>query len=167
MKHIVPVDILKQIQSHLSQLNQNLCVIESCTGGLLSFWLSYLAHSSRYFKGALVPYSTDIKIKKLGLSKKTLQKQGLVTQDCAKHLAESGKTFFCSDWAISLTGIAGPAQGDLGESVGTVAFAVCSSNMTSSVTKLFKSNNRNDIRYQAALFALEFLLIKLESKLIN
>ena len=157
---MTPVKTLGQIQKHFLDKEQSLCVAESCTGGLLSFWFTSLAGSSKYFKGGLVSYAADIKIKKLGLDPKKVKKEGLVTKNCAESMAHGVKKFFQADWALSTTGVAGPARGSLGEPLGTVAFSVVSKNLTRSVIKTFEGPERQDIRHQASLFALDFLLFE-------
>ena len=154
----IPIQSLAKIQKHFIKAGESLCAAESCTGGLLSFWLTYLPDSSKYFKGGLVSYQTEVKIEHLGLQAGKIKKEGLVTKDCALSMAQGVKNLLKTDWAISITGIAGPSEGDLGESVGKVAFAFNSKQTNKSIIKHFKGPKRKDIRHQAALFALDFLV---------
>ena len=154
----LPLESLKKIHNYFIDTDQSLCVAESCTGGLLSVWLTHLPNSSKYFKGGLVSYSTEIKITKLGLDPEKVEKEGLVTENCAKSIAQGVKHFFNADWAISITGIAGPSEGVLGEPVGKVAFSLSSQLLTKNSIKHFEGPKRQDIRHQASFFALDFLI---------
>ena len=157
---MIPIKTLKQIQKHFLLTGQSLCVVESCTGGLLSFWLTHLPDSSKYFKGGLISYMTEVKVEKLGLDPKKCEREGLVTKNCAESMAQSVRDFFKADWAFSTTGVAGPAKGSLAEPVGKMAFSVVSKNFSKSLVKTFEGPKRQDLRYQASLFALDFLLFE-------
>ena len=153
-----PVHRLKTIHERFISSGESLCVAESCTGGLLSFWLTHLPDSSKYFKGGLVAYQTEVKIERLGLDAEKIKKEGLAAEYCALSMAQGVKNIFKADWAVSITGIAGPSQGDSGESVGTVAFSLCSQAGHKSSIKRMEGPKRKDIRHQAAFFALDFLI---------
>ena len=154
----LPLDFLKKIHNYFIDTKQSLCVVESCTGGLLSFWLTHLPHSSQYFVGGLVSYATQVKIKELGLDPKQIEEQGLVTKSCASSMAQGVKNRLKTSWALSITGIAGPSKGALGEPVGKVAFSLHSPFENKSIIKHFKNLNRKDMRHQATLFSLDFLI---------
>ena len=153
-----PIDSLKTIHKHFISAGESLCVAESCTGGLLSFCLTHLPGSSKYFKGGLVSYRTEVKLDCLGLCEEKIKKEGLVTEDCALSMAQGVKKLLKADWAISITGIAGPSKGVLGEPVGKVAFSLSSPSANQSLIKQFKNPDRKDIRHQATFFALDFLI---------
>ena len=153
-----PVNSLKKIHGYFMDTNKSLCVAESCTGGLVSYWLTHLPDSSKYFKGGLVSYREEVKIKVLGLNVKKIKKEGLVTKDCALSMAQAAKKLLKADYALSVTGVAGPSPGTLGEPVGQVAFALCLPKKTQSSIQYFKGPTREDIRYQSAIFALNLLI---------
>lgn len=153
-----PLSRLKKIQNYFLSSRQSLAVAESCTGGLLGFWLSHLPGSSQYFKGGIISYQTELKIKLLGLCENQIQEKGLVTEDCALSMAQGVKKLLKSDWALSTTGIAGPALGELGEPVGKLAFGLNGPDRNKSQIEHFPGPKRQDIRHQAALFALDFLI---------
>ena len=157
-----PLHSLKKIHKYFTNSEKSLCAAESCTGGLLSFWLTHLPGSSKYFKGALVSYKTEIKIAQLGLEPEKIKKEGLATKHCALSMAQGVKRLLKADWALSVTGIAGPDKGDLGEPVGTVAFSLISDFSSKSSIQKFKGPERKDIRHQSALFALDFLISELK-----
>ena len=103
-------------------------------------------------------YSTEVKIAHLALNPEQTAKKGLVTKDFAESMAQGVKNFLQVDWALSITGIAGPTWGTLGEPVGKVAFCVCFPDGKKSAVKYWPGLNRQDIRRQSALFALDFLI---------
>lgn len=157
-----PLDSLQKIHNYFIYSGENLCLAESCTGGLLSFWLTHLPDSSKYFKGALVSYREEVKIAKLGLCKEKIKTEGLVTEDSALSMAQGVRKFLKTDWAISVTGVAGPSKGALNEPVGKIAFSLSSRIVNKSLIKYFEGSGREDIRHQAALFALDFLISELK-----
>ena len=154
----IPYQRLGMIHDYFMDTKEQLCAVESCTGGLLSFWLTALPGASSYFKAGIVTYQTEIKQKELGLSDQVMRTQGLVTESTAKNMAQSVKLKWSSDWVISTTGVAGPSQGELGENVGKIAFSICSPQQEKSALKQFYDTDRQNFRYKASLFALDFLI---------
>lgn len=153
-----PSDSLKKIHQIFIASGESLCAAESCSGGLLSLWLTHLPGASKYFKGALISYQTEAKVGLLGLDPEKIKKEGLVTEDCARSMAQGVKNLLKADWALAITGVAGPSAGNLGEPVGKVAFSLSSPLSQKSLIKQFKGPDREDIRRQSALFALDFLI---------
>ena len=153
-----PVHLLKRIHEYFCDSSESLSVAESCTGGLLSFWLTALPGASQYFKGGIVAYQTAVKVEQLGLSIEKIKQEGLVTKNCVLFMAQSVKKKFKSDWALSTSGIAGPSKGERGENVGKIAFSVCSPCSEKSIVKQFDNTDRQTLRYKASLFALDFLI---------
>lgn len=153
-----PIHLLKIIHEYFCNSGASLSVIESCTGGLLSFWLTELPGSSQYFKGGITAYQTDVKVNLLGLSRQKIEQEGFVTQNCVLSMARSVKNKFQSEWSLSTSGITGPSKGKRGENVGKIAFAVCSYSSEESIVKQFNDINRQSLRYKASLFALDFLI---------
>ena len=153
-----PKNLLKAIHKYFCDTDESLCVAESCTGGLLSFWLTEMPGASQYFKGGIVAYQKEIKVEQLGLSAQQIKQKGLVTQNCVLSMAQGVKKKFRSNWALSTSGIAGPSKGERGENVGKIAFSVCSPRAEKALVKQFNDTNRQNLRYKASLFALDFLV---------
>ena len=153
-----PIHLLKRIHRYFYDSGESLSVTESCTGGLLSFWLTELPGASQYFKGGITAYQTAGKVELLGLSVQKIKQEGLVTENCVSSMAQGIKKIFKSDWTISNSGIAGPTKGERGENVGKIAFSVCSPETQKSIVKQFNNANRQILRYKASLFALNFLI---------
>ena len=154
----IPYKRLGLIHDYFMDTKEQICTVESCTGGLLSFWLTALPGASQYFKGGLVSYKMEIKKKELGISDQIMRVQGLTTAHMAQSMAQSVKLKWSSDWAISTTGVAGPQPGKLGENVGKIAFSVCSPHGEKSLVKQLYDTYRHNFRYKASLFALDFLI---------
>ena len=157
-----PIHLLKSIHKYFYDSGESLSVAESCTGGLLSFWLTELPGASQYFKGGITAYQTAIKVEQLGLSAQKFKQDGLVTKECVSFMAQGIKKKFKSEWALSTSGIAGPSKGERGESIGKIAFSVCSPSSEKSIVKQFNDTSRQVLRYKASLFALDFLISEFE-----
>lgn len=105
----------------------SLALAESCTGGYLSHLLTSYAGASEFFKEGIVTYSNESKISRLGVSPQTLQEFGAVSQEVAQEMALGVQKNLQTDYAIALTGIAGPGGGSPEKPVGTVHIAIASS----------------------------------------
>ena len=118
-------ETLEASVSNLLKAN-NLCLAtaESCTGGKISQVLTEIAGASAFFKGAIVPYDTNIKVDVLGIERNLIENYSVVSAEVAKAMAVSVQKMFKSDYALSTTGNAGPAKGDSDASLGTVFIAV-------------------------------------------
>ncbi len=88
--------------------NKTFSIAESCTGGLTSSKITDLSGSSQFYMGGVITYSNQAKIDLLGVSPQTLEVHGAVSAEVAKQMAEGVRKKFKTDYAISITGIAGP-----------------------------------------------------------
>jgi nicotinamide-nucleotide amidase len=103
---------------------KTLAVAESCTGGLLSDWITDVPGASDYFLQGVVSYSNQAKIDLLGVRKKTLERYGAVSAETALEMARGIRDRAHADFGAAVTGIAGPSGGTPDKPVGTVHIAV-------------------------------------------
>lgn len=131
---------------------------ESCTGGLASSLLTSLPGSSVYMSGGVVSYSPDVKKAVLGVKEETVGRYGVVSEECAREMADGVRERLLSDYAFSITGVAGPDRSE-GKEVGTVCFAFSGKGReTESVTIRFPSWGREGIRRRGSVAA--FILMR-------
>ena len=153
---------LKNLQKQLKKRRETLSVAESCTGGKLSEWLTFLPGASDFFKGGVVSYWTEVKIDLLQVDPQVIEKKGVVSEETARLMSQGVKKRFQTDWSLSVTGFAGPPNKKKPTEVGKVAFALCSPFAYKTCIRYFKGE-REEIRTKATLFALDFLLSELKS----
>ena len=112
------------VSNLLKANNFSLATAESCTGGKISQILTELGGASTFFKGAIVPYDTSIKIDVLGISSDLIKEHSVVSSAVARQMALSIQRMFKTDYAVSTTGNAGPSKGDSDAVLGTVFIAI-------------------------------------------
>ena len=139
------------------QGGRTLAVAESCTGGILSTLLTEAPGSSKFFLGGIVCYSNRLKQGLLGVSARTLEDKGAVSEAVAKEMAVGVKRVLESDVGLSITGIAGPGGGSVAKPVGTVWCAIADET-TVQTRKLLLKGGRQEIRFCAASEIMETLL---------
>ena len=134
----IPIEkaILNKMEAH----GLTLSVAESCTGGYISHLFTQHPGSSNVFFGGTVSYSYELKESVLGVKNETLWQHGAVSIETVTEMVEGALLNFKSDYAIAVTGIAGPGGGTPDKPVGTVWIAVASAKKT--VTKKFTFGNK-------------------------
>jgi len=108
----------------LRERRQMLVLAESCTGGYISNQLTNVPGSSSAFLAGLVTYSNEAKQKLLGVPGEIIDQHGAVSEPVARLMAEGAKSRLNADYALSVTGIAGPDGGTPAKPVGTVFIAL-------------------------------------------
>lgn len=98
--------------------------LESCTGGFVASKITSVAGSSAYFKGSVVAYSNEIKMKLLHVSEETLKNHGAVSEETVIEMVKGGLNTLNVDYAIAISGIAGPGGATPNKPVGTIWVAV-------------------------------------------
>ena len=116
--------LAKEIGAQLLKKKQTLSVAESCTGGLLASTITNVLGASRYFERGVVTYSNPSKEDLLDVSSQTLEEQGAVSRETALEMVKGIQKSAKTDYAIAVTGIAGPDGGSKEKPVGTVFIAV-------------------------------------------
>jgi nicotinamide-nucleotide amidase len=134
---------------------RTIATAESCTGGWVAKVLTDRAGSSGYVLGGLVTYSNEAKRGLLGVSRKSLDEHGAVSEPVVREMVAGALTATGADIAVAISGVAGPGGGSEDKPVGTVWFAWGSSPAsTVAVVKHFEGN-RDQVRRQSVLFALQ------------
>ena len=144
------------IAEMLSTRGKTLAVAESCTGGLIGMRLTEVPGSSSYFWEGAVTYSNESKIRVLGVSEKILIDHGAVSSETAESMASGIRKRAGTDFAISVTGVAGPDGGSEEKPVGTVFIGYSDHDKTKSMKFLFPGD-RELIRWRSSQAALDYL----------
>ncbi len=110
----------KEIQQHLYDNDLTLGTAESCTGGRIAEAIIAVPGASNYFKGGIICYTNEIKENLLHVSHDTLEEKTAVCEDVAKQMVAGACDALNVDYAISATGVAGPAGGTPSIPVGTI-----------------------------------------------
>jgi nicotinamide-nucleotide amidase len=133
---------------------------ESCTGGLIAGAITAVAGSSDWFECGFVTYSNAAKVRDLGVSPATLARSGAVSEEAASEMAVGARRKSGAQWALAVTGIAGPGGGSPDKPVGTVCFAWSGPRSTGTLRR-FIPGDRAGIRRESVRIALQGLLDRL------
>lgn len=140
----------------LKARGETLAVAESCTGGLISMRLTEVPGSSAYFLEGAVTYSNDAKIRHLDVPAAIIADHGAVSAETAEAMAKGMRERAGTDYAIAVTGIAGPDGGTAEKPVGTVYIGYADGNGTRSL-RLTLPGDRHLIRWRSSQAALDYL----------
>ena len=144
----------------LRQAGQRLATAESCTGGLVGAMVTDVPGSSDYYLGGVVAYANAVKQDALGVPEALLRDHGAVSEPVARAMAAGARERFGADWAVALTGIAGPGGGSDDKPVGLVYIALASPAGVDVHRHVFPGD-RVIIRLRAATAALNYLRLAL------
>ncbi|MDD5327656.1 MAG: competence/damage-inducible protein A [Phycisphaerae bacterium] len=148
------------VGAKLAQQKKTIAVAESCTGGALAKLLTDTAGASRYFTYGWVTYSNTAKIKELGIKAELIEEDGAVSCRVAEAMAQGARKRAETDFAIGITGIAGPGGGSEQKPVGLVYISIDSGNGCETKRFVFPYG-RDFMRLHAAQTALNMLRLKL------
>ena len=139
---------------------QTLATAESCTGGMIAQMITDAPGASHYYLGGVVAYANQVKTTQLGVEPGMLAAEGAVSERVAEAMALACRRRFESDWAVSVTGIAGPDGGTAGKPVGLVYIAAASARGCE-VHRHGFPGPRRQVRQRAANAALNHLRLAL------
>jgi nicotinamide-nucleotide amidase len=145
----------------LARRGQTVAVAESCTGGLLAKLITDVPGSSGYFTYGWVTYGNEAKSHELDVPTDMIEKYGAVSEPVAKAMAQGARRKAGTDYAIAITGIAGPDGGTEQKPVGLVYISVDSRGGTDTSRHVF-SFDRSSVRLRAAQTSLNILRLKLD-----
>ncbi|MDP4107152.1 MAG: competence/damage-inducible protein A [Bacillota bacterium] len=153
--------LVAELVKLLEERNLTISAAESLTGGLFQEEITSIPGTSDVIKGGVVCYTPEIKHKVLHVKQETIDTYGVVSEQCAKELAENVAKLINTDIGISFTGVAGPAESE-GKPVGTVFVGMAINGEPPVVEKLNLSGTREAIRIRTIKNGCHFLLKKLQ-----
>lgn len=140
-----------------------LSTAESCTGGYIAHLITQHPGCSKVYEGGAVTYSYELKESVLGVQKTTLNDFGAVSEQTVKEMAEGAVKHFKTDYAVAVSGIAGPDGGTPDKPVGTVWIAVASKN--GAEAKVFNFGNKRAQNIErSAIAALNMLFTRVKAE---
>ncbi len=140
----------------LTDAGKTVSVAESCTGGLIGERLTDVSGSSKYFIEGAITYANEAKIRSLNVAPEIIEKHGAVSAETAEAMARGMREKSQTDYAVSVTGIAGPSGGTDEKPVGTVFIGYSDREQTKSL-KVVLPGDRFLIRWRASQTALDYL----------
>lgn len=151
-------DDMIKLQNILRIHNKTITVAESCTGGLVASMITKISGSSDIFNGSIVSYSNEIKMQELNVKKNNLEQFGAVSQEVVADMLDGALSKFKANYAIAVSGIAGPNGGTKLKPIGTVVIGIASSNAYKKVVTYHFDGNRKAVQIQTAKTSLQNLL---------
>lgn len=154
---------MKYSVEHLHRLlidkKLTLSLAESATGGALAARITSQAGSSAYFLGSIVAYANQVKIKCLGVSESTLANHGAVSGEVVAEMALGAQKAMGSDYAVAISGIAGPDGGSLKKPVGTHWAAIVFRNEEPLVWSFHVAGDRHEVIQKTVDILIERLIL--------
>ena len=158
--------LLRELKEILIKNHLSLSSAESCTGGLISSYLTDIAGASEFIFQNFVTYSNEAKIKYLNVKKETLEKYGAVSEQTAYEMSEG--LLKLTDCSIATTGILGPTGGSKEKPIGLVYISLGYKNkikVIKYISKKASTNDRHKIKKDIVKYALNELLLFLKNTL--
>ena len=152
--------IAEVVYQQLRATDQSFSTAESCTGGLLSNAFTDVPGASKTFAGSVVCYNNDAKIQMLGVPEEIIQQHGAVSRECAIAMVTGAAERFGTDFALSITGFAGPTGGTDRDPVGTIYIGYYAPSGIWSRKEVF-TGGRNSIKTRAVHAALDLMRRKI------
>jgi nicotinamide-nucleotide amidase len=152
--------LVTQISAELLRKQQKVCTAESCTGGLIAKTFTDLAGSSDWFDRGFVTYSNAAKSQMLGVPASLIDDYGAVSEAIAIAMASGALRHSEADYAVAVTGVAGPGGGSAEKPVGTVWIALATAHQVEAQCHQF-DGDRGAVREATLRAGLESLLERL------
>lgn len=147
-----------EVGEALAERGARVCAAESCTGGLVLSTLTDCAGSSAYVQGGIVTYSNDAKMRFLNVREATLMKFGAVSPATAREMALGAQALFGVEYALSVTGIAGPSGGTVAKPVGLTYIGLAGPGAYLRVVRRVWTGDRAENKAASVVAALRLLL---------
>lgn len=158
MSRLTIPSLAKSVLKRADQKQVTLSTAESCTGGYIGKALTAIPGSSSTYWGGAISYHNTLKSNLLGVELEALEKYGAVSEKVARQMAEGAKKAFATDYAVSVTGIAGPGGGSAHKPVGLVFIGTAGPGGSRVSRTVFEDKGRYFIRQQSVIVALSQLL---------
>ena len=157
--HLIFKDnIFEYLKEKLEEKNEKITFAESCTGGLIASYLTKIAGSSNVFDGSVVSYANRIKSEWLGVDDRVLEKFGAVSEETVQQMLLGILEISGNDYAIAVSGIAGPSGATPTKPVGTVYIGVGDKNGKFMVERLQLNGSRKQVQYQTMMHAIKLFI---------
>ena len=157
-----------QVGTRLKARGLMIATAESCTGGWVGQELTAIAGSSEYYDRGFITYSNAAKQELLRVPAATIRDFGAVSEETARAMASGTLTNSRAQVALSITGVAGPGGGSGKNPVGTVCFGWAlkdgASKITTESTRMHFDGDREAVRRQSVIFALQGVMERLERR---
>lgn len=150
--------LAQSVISALMAVQSRIVTAESCTGGLIAGALTSVSGASDAVYGGFVTYANEAKMAMIDVPEPLLRQHGAVSEPVARAMAEGAKAAAGVDYAVAVTGIAGPNGGTPDKPVGLVHFAVATPEGTLHSEKRFGDLGREEVRHATVRYALELVL---------
>ncbi|SMF11167.1 nicotinamide-nucleotide amidase [Pseudogulbenkiania subflava] len=150
--------LARQLGELLLDRGERLTLAESCTAGRIAGAVTDIAGSSAWFGYGFVTYSNEAKQQMLGVRAETLAEDGAVSERTVREMAAGALQRSGADWAVAVSGIAGPAGGSAAKPVGTVWFALAGCQGAAEAFACHFSGDRLEVRRQTVETALTRLI---------
>jgi nicotinamide-nucleotide amidase len=154
----------QQVGDALTKQHLTICTAESCTGGLILSTLTDIAGSSAYVLGGIVTYSNEAKMQRVRVQEQTLIQFGAVSEPTAREMAIGVRQVFDTDYALSVTGIAGPGGWTDKKPVGLTFIGLARRDGLVAVQCHMWHGNRIENKQSSVHAALTLLLTVIEDK---
>lgn len=151
------LQLSKQVGQSLQLRGQTVTTAESCTGGWVAKTLTDVAGSSAWFERGFVTYSNEAKAQMIGVSEQTLACYGAVSEQVVQEMARGARLAAAADYAVAISGIAGPDGGSADKPVGTVWFGLAAGDDVVLTRCECFAGDREAVRRQATAYALQTL----------
>jgi len=155
------IEYIERVHEFFKKNGLTLSVAESCTGGLISHYMTTLPGASTFFEAGVVSYSAEAKQKILGVSSETILKFGIVSEETAKEMSEKMRALTKTDFSLSTTGNLGPDVLE-GKEKGLIYIAVSKKEGVFS-KQIRVTGTREQNKEKASLRALKFLIETMET----
>ncbi len=151
------MQLSEQVGQALKARGATVTTAESCTGGWVAKVITDIAGSSAWFERGFVTYSNEAKAQMIGVREETLAQHGAVSEPVVVEMAIGALKAARADYAVSISGIAGPDGGSEEKPVGTVWFAFSTARGEGITRRECFSGDRDAVRRQATVYALQTL----------